>query len=198
MDVPSLKKRLRREAVERVLALDPADRAAQQAALAGRFPGLPGLAGAGTVLLYATAFPEELDTRAWLGLVLAGGRRLLCPRVDRKGRRLRLYEVQDLQADLRPGALGIPEPRAGAPEVVPVEVDWVLVPGLAFDPRGYRLGRGAGYYDRLLPTLRPDAPRWALCFDCQWVEKLPVEPHDAVLDGVVSPSKTVVRRSPGG
>jgi 5-formyltetrahydrofolate cyclo-ligase len=150
------------------------------------------------VLLYATAFPEELDTRAWLGLVLAGGRRLLCPRVDRKGRRLRLYEVKDPQADLRPGALGIPEPRPGAPEVAPGEVDWVLVPGLAFDPRGYRLGRGAGYYDRLLPTLRPDAPRWSLCLDCQWVDELPVEPHDAVLDGVVSPSKTVVRRSPGG
>jgi 5-formyltetrahydrofolate cyclo-ligase len=195
-DVRPLKRRLRRETVERILALDPADRAAQQAALAERFPGLPGLSAAGTVLLYASAFPEEIDTRAWLAWALARGRRLVSPRVDRGERRLRLFEVKDLKVDLVPGTLGIPEPRADAPEVAPVEVDWVLVPGLAFDGRAYRLGRGAGHYDRLLPTLRPDAPRWALCLDCQWVDGLPVEAHDVPLDGVVSPSRAVVRTAP--
>ena len=68
------------------------------------------------------------------------------------------------------------------------------MPGLGFDDLGFRLGRGAGHYDRLLPLLRPDAPRWALALDCQWVEDLPVEPHDVPIDGVVSPGKTVTRR----
>ena len=57
--------------------------------------------------------------------------------------------------------LGIPEPRPDLPEVPPAAVDWALVPGLAFDERGFRLGRGAGYYDRLIPLLRPDAICWA-------------------------------------
>ena len=69
----------------------------------------------------------------------------------------------------------------------------ILVPGLAFDARGYRLGRGAGHYDRLLPRLRPEVSRWALILDCQWVEDLPVEPHDIPLDGVVSPGREIVR-----
>lgn len=176
--------------MERILALGPDDRRAQDSALAARFATLPGLAEARTVLLYVKAFPEEIETGPMLEWTLGRGQRLLCPRVDRRAGRLRLHRVGDLEADLVRGAMGIPEPRKQSPEVDPAEVDFVLVPGLAFDPRGYRLGRGAGYYDRLLPTLRPEAGRWALCLDCQWVDALPVEPHDARLDGVASPSRT--------
>jgi 5-formyltetrahydrofolate cyclo-ligase len=190
MDVAARKQALRRELVGRILALDPDVRRAQEAALADRFAALPGFVGADTVLLYVTAFPEEIATGPMIGLSLALGKRLVCPRVDRAARRLRLYEVRDPSSDLRRGTLGIPEPRPSCPEVGPEQIDWALVPGLGFDDRGFRLGRGAGHYDRLLPTLRPDAPRWALALDCQWVDALPVEPHDVPLDGVVSPSKS--------
>lgn len=196
MSLASEKSRLRREVRDRVLGLAPLARESQESTLRDKFPSLPGLEPAGTVLLYASAFAEELDTRPYLAWVVARGRRLLCPRVDRRTKTLRLYEVRDPAADLVPGVLGIPEPRLDLPEVPPTEVDWVLVPGLAFDPLGYRLGRGAGHYDKLMPRLRPDAPRWALCFDEQWVEAVPVEPHDARLDGVVSSSMTVVVRPP--
>ncbi len=67
-------------------------------------------------------------------------------------RRLKLYRVADLAQDLLPGALGIPEPRPGLPEVSPEVIDWALVPGLAFDELGFRVGWGAVYYDRLLFT----------------------------------------------
>ncbi len=194
MDPQARKRTLRHALVERILALDPRDRAAQEAELAARFPSLPGYEGAGTVLLYVTAFPEEIDTGPMLRLALSSGKRLVCPRVDRKARRLRLHQVDDLRTALIPGTLGIPEPHPDSRVVEPGQVDWVLVPGLAFDDRGYRLGRGAGHYDRLLPTLRPDVPRWALALDSQWIEALPVEPHDIPLDGIVSPRKTVVRR----
>lgn len=193
MDAPSEKQALRRAVVGRINALDPSRRAAEEAQLAARFAGLPGFERAGSVLLYVSAFPEEIDTAPLVRQALDRGKTLILPRVDRPARRLRLYLVADPAADLRPGALGIPEPRRTCPEVGPERVDWALVPGLAFDARCYRLGRGAGYYDRLVPTLRPDAPRWALAFDPQWVDDLPVEPHDAPLDGVVSPSRTAVR-----
>jgi 5-formyltetrahydrofolate cyclo-ligase len=173
--------------------MEPGRRAAEEAALMARFPGLPGFEEAGCVLLYASAFPEEITTGPLLRLALERGKRLVCPRVVRAERRLRLYEVADPDADFVRGALGIPEPRTTCPTVEPGAVDWVLAPGIAFDGRAYRLGRGAGYYDRLLPTLRPDAPRWALILDCQWVDELPVEPHDVPLDGVVSLSRTVRR-----
>jgi 5-formyltetrahydrofolate cyclo-ligase len=189
-EVRAAKRRIRKAVVERILALEPEIRRRDEAVLAARFAQLPGFAGANTVLLYVTAFPEEIATGPLLEQTLAAGKCLLCPRVERAERRLRLYRVDDPARDLIPGTLGIPEPGPDCVEVKPAAVDWVLVPGLAFDRQGYRLGRGAGHYDRLLPGLRPDALRWALIHDCQWVEKLPVEPHDVPLDGVVSPGHT--------
>lgn len=164
--------------------MDPADRRGQETALARRLEGLPGFEAAGSVLLYASAFPEEVDTRPMLVRALELGKRLILPTVDRRSKSLKLFEVGNLDRDLVPGHRGIPEPLSSSPVVAPEEVDWVLVPGLGFDARGHRLGRGAGHYDRLLPTLRPDVPRWALILDAQWVEDLPIEPHDQPVDGV--------------
>ena len=72
------------------------------------------------------------------------GKQLVYPRVDLVARRLTLHPVGDLVADFRPGALMIPEPRPELPEWPPSAVDWVLVPGLAFDERGFRVGPGGG------------------------------------------------------
>jgi 5-formyltetrahydrofolate cyclo-ligase len=195
MSVSLRKRALRRDTVARIMALGPQRRADEDAALLALFPALPGFDAADCVLLYVSAFPEEFATAPLLRLARQHGKRLACPRVDRSARCLRLFQVDDPESDLMPGTLGIPEPRPTCPTVAPEEIDWVLVPGLAFDARCYRLGRGAGYYDRLLPTLRAEAPGWALAYDCQWVDELPVEPHDVALDGVASPSRTESRHS---
>jgi 5-formyltetrahydrofolate cyclo-ligase len=187
------KRALRRAVTARVLALEPAARRRDEAALVDRFPTLPGFAPARTVLLYASAFPEEIATGPLLAEAFRRGKAVVLPRVDPTEHCLRLFRIDDPERDLTPGTRGIPEPRTGCPEVVPAAVDWVLVPGLAFDPRRYRLGRGAGHYDRLLPLLRPEVLRWALIHDCQWVDELPVEGHDVPLDGVVSPRRESVR-----
>jgi 5-formyltetrahydrofolate cyclo-ligase len=197
MDIALRKQLLRRETIGRILAVDPARRAFEEAALLERFAALPGFEAAGCVLLYASAFAEEFPTAPLLRIALGRGKRVACPRVDRSKAILQLHEVRDLDADFRRGTLGIPEPRRRLPEIDPAEIDWALVPGLAFDARGYRLGRGAGHYDRLLPRLRPETPCWALALDEQWVDVLPVEPHDVPLDGVVSPSRAVVPVSCG-
>lgn len=196
VDLRDRKRLLRGLVRDRILALDPADRARQEHRLLAEVPRLPGFDRAGMVLLYASAFPEEIPTAGLLALVLDRGRALACPRVDRPSRRLVLHRVDDPSADFRPGVRGIPEPRDACPVVPPEAIDWALVPGLAFDARGFRLGRGAGHYDRLLPLLRPDAPRWALALDPQWVDDLPVEPHDQPLDGVLGVSRAVGPRPP--
>jgi len=187
MDIPAQKQAIRRVMVERILALDQDDRRRQDADLTRCLATLPGFEAAETVLLYVSAFPEEITTGPALRQVLSRGKRLVCPRVDRPARRIQLYQVVDPESDLVRGSMGIPEPSRHLAAVAPEEIDWALVPGLAFDDRGFRLGRGGGYYDRLLPTLRPDAPRWALAYDCQRVVSLPTEPHDQPLDGIVSP-----------
>lgn len=79
---------------------------------------------------------------------------------------------------LQPGAFGILEPDAGSPEVALTEIDAFLCPGLAFDSCGGRLGRGRGFYDRILAHARPDAHRLGICHKFQLVPDTFSEPHD--------------------
>ena len=173
---------MRKQVIAQLLSMDPDDRSHQEAALLDRFPHLPGFAHSHVVLLYASHFPEEINTRPLVDLAISLGKTVVFPRVDRVTKRL----VPHLATETFPGTLGIPEPLATHPIVDPRAIDWALVPGVAFDRHGFRLGRGGGFYDKLLPTLRPNCPRWALILEPQWVDSVPVEAHDARLDGVAS------------
>lgn len=84
------------------------------------------------------------------------------------------------------GAFGILEPAAGSPEVALAEIDAFICPGLAFDPRGGRLGRGRGFYDRMLANARPDALKLGICFEIQLVADTFPEPHDVRMDHVIA------------
>jgi len=191
------KRALRRSTIETILAFDPASRAEWESRILDSILDLPSYRAAESALLYIKAFPEEIDVSPLVERTLKASKRLICPRVDRQARRLILHEVRDLRVDLEPGTLGILEPRAGCREVAPDEVDWVLVPGVAFDARRNRLGRGGGNYDRLLPLLRDGVETWAAAFDGQVYESLPVEPHDVPVYGVVTESRTFHRDDPG-
>ena len=193
MATTPLKRRLRAESIAAILGMSEADRAARGARILDEVRGLASYRGAGTVLLYLKAFPEEIETGPLLADALAAGRRVACPRVGGRAAGMVRPEVRDLGAR-RAGTLGTPEPVPDAPIVAPEDLDWVLAPGVAFDPACNRLGRGAGHYDRLLPRVRPGIEVWAAAFDVQMLDMLPVEPHDVPLTGVVTESR-ILRRA---
>ena len=145
---------------------------------------------AATVLL-TLPFGSEWDTRPLLALALSRGKAVVLPRVNLERRMLDLCLVADLAIDVAPGYRSIPEPLAHCGAVEPAAIDWALVPGVAFDGAGRRLGYGGGYYDRLLPLLRPDAHRIAGAFDLQIVERVPAAPHDLTVEAVVTPTRTL-------
>jgi 5-formyltetrahydrofolate cyclo-ligase len=176
-------------------ALDPMARAAGARAIASRIAALPSFDGA-TTLLATLPFGSEWDVRPLAQAALDRGKTLVLPRVDATARVLVLHRVADLDTDVLPGFRGIAEPSPRAPVVRPVEVDCVLVPGIAFDAAGRRLGYGGGYYDRLLPELRPGVPRIAGAFDVQVVDTVPAGGHDAAVDVVVTPTRTLATRRP--
>lgn len=127
-----------------------------------------------TVLLYS-ALPDEVNTDCLLLAAEGDGKTVLLPRVD--GDRLTLHVYSS--DSMAPGAFGVMEPQG--PEFPPSrygEIELAVVPGMAFDRRGHRLGRGKGYYDRLLPLL-PAARVVGLCFPFQVVASVPHEAHDA-------------------
>ena len=95
------------------------------------------------------------------------------------------------------GYRGLPEPDARCERVAASSIDWVLVPGIAFDRSGGRLGYGGGYYDRLLPALPARAARVAGAFSAQIVDAVPSAPHDITMDTVVTEAGVVVDRPRG-
>ncbi len=139
------------------------------------------------IMAYAS-FGSELRTDEFVRHVLDQGKTLLLPRVDRQKGSLDIYRVRDPVRDLRGGTWGIREPRPDrCARVGPHAIDFVLVPGVAFDTRGTRLGYGGGFYDKLLADgLSPGAWLVAGAFETQMVEKVPLDEHDVPMDVVVT------------
>jgi 5-formyltetrahydrofolate cyclo-ligase len=172
-------------------ALVPEARRAASAAILAAVGGLEAWHGARRVLSYAS-FGSEPDTAALNQAVLSRDRALLLPRIDRATRSLTLHRVADLAAALTPGTWGILEPDPGrCPVVEPATVDLVVVPGVAFDVTGSRLGYGGGYYDRLLAEVSAGAARIALAFELQVVDRVPAGPDDRRVDLIVTERRTV-------
>jgi len=172
-DLDARKATVRRLVLARRGRLSPAERAAAAEAVAERVTALPELAEGGAVLGFAS-FGTELPTDPVMRWVLSTGRRLLLPFVD--GAALRAAEVASVE-ELAPGYRGIREPAARV-AVDPGEASAVLVPGVAFDERGARLGYGGGFYDAFLAEIDPRVPRVGLCFDLQIVEEVPTGADD--------------------
>lgn len=151
-----------------------------------RLRGLAELACARSVLLYCS-FRSEVATDHLFREILNMGKTVCAPLALPDQKRLLSIRVERPGEELRPGFLGLPEPRWHADRVfAPHHLDIVFVPGLLFDTKGNRLGYGGGYYDRFLSQEAPQALRIGLAFSCQVVEEIPAMTHDARLDMVVT------------
>jgi 5-formyltetrahydrofolate cyclo-ligase len=181
-----LKQRIRKEvlAARRTLS----DRESRSGLILANALALPELAAAEVILIYVDC-RSEVQTRAAISELLSRGKMVVVPWC-RDDKHLGLFHLRSL-ADLKPGRFGIPEPTPGnladpGRDVAPSQLDLLLLPGVAFDRRGGRLGHGRGYFDRLLAETRPDAMKAGLAFECQIVPDVPSEPHDMRLDAIVT------------
>ena len=177
-DAPKAAWRRWARAARRAWAEGPA-RTDDEAAIAAHLARWPAWAAARTVLAYLP-FGDEVAPPLDLE-----GKALLTTRTDAGARRLTVHPA-DGPMELHP--LGFRQPPADAIEADPLEVDLILVPGLAFDRRGGRLGYGRGLYDGLLPTLPRTAPRVAVAIDAWVVERLPQEAHDVPVTHLLTPA----------
>jgi 5-formyltetrahydrofolate cyclo-ligase len=178
--------RLRARAARR--AVTPELRAAAAEAIASRVLALPEFAEVRAVLLYG-ATPEEADPSPIEIALRARGVRIAYPRVAGPNR-LTLHWVDDPTA-LAGGAFGLLEPAPDASLAAADDLDAVVVPGVAFDERGFRLGFGGGYYDVLLGHWAGHVPTVGIAYDEQIVNACPAEAHDRAVDVVVTPTRTI-------
>ncbi|MBM3472447.1 MAG: 5-formyltetrahydrofolate cyclo-ligase [Armatimonadetes bacterium] len=187
------KRELRRRTIALRDALDAPTRKANSAAICRRVLESPEFRRARVVLLFAS-FGSEVDTGDLLEASLRMGKRLALPRVDPETRRLELREVRSPNADLTPGTWGIPEPiPERCPEVALHDIDFVLVPGVAFDRELRRLGYGGGYYDRVLAAVAGRAPAIAICFAAQVVAEVPADEHDMRVRVLITETERIDR-----
>lgn len=172
------KQALRDEMRRRLAELDDDRRRLEADRVRQRLEALPVVREADAFLVYASV-DDEVPTLDLIEDLLDAGREVCVPRVV--GDSLDAVPVGGVD-ELSPGAFGVPEPPEGRP-FDPRLLEVAVVPGLAFDRDGNRLGRGGGHFDRFLSDFHP--PAVGLGFECQVVDEVPIEDHDVPVDLVV-------------
>jgi 5-formyltetrahydrofolate cyclo-ligase len=150
--------------------------------LSQRFFEIPLVKNSNRIMIYYS-INHEVATTHIISKLLKMGKTVVLPActIDRN---LRASIIHNLD-ELVPGIFGIKEPAASALEIDPKMLDLVVIPGVAFDKKGFRLGHGAGYYDRFLT--RTAAFKLGIAYDFQIVDKLPAEPHDVTVQALLTP-----------
>lgn len=156
--------------------------------ICAKFMALPEYTTAKTVMFYIDV-RSEVRTRHALPEALASGKKIIIPWCNEQGE-LELFHLANMD-ELAVGMYKILEPKQELrklPEKVfgPTDLDLVMVPGVAFDRRGGRMGHGKGYYDKLLQHARPETPLIALAFECQLFPEIPVAGHDIFMDKIIT------------
>ncbi len=188
--MPSLpaKSDLRATSKAILATITPPDRARRSDRLAEHLLGWEEIQHASTILAYA-ALPTEISLDPFIIAALGQGKRLCVPRIEWDTRSMHPAQIRNLDADLTITEHHIRTPTPTCPLIEPDEIDLVLIPGLAFDRDLNRLGRGAGFYDRMIETMpaRPARPGLVgVCFADQIVERVPTEPHDHPMDRIIT------------
>ena len=187
-----VKKNLRRRIINSRDQMSRVEIEQKSTKIAEKLYALPEYKNASSILFFLS-FGSEVDTRPMVEETIERGKIALAPKTVSKTRKLLLSQILDWDKDLAPGVYNIPEPRSEALRLVdPETVELVIVPGVAFDRRGNRLGYGGGYYDRFFMQLRKNTPLIALAFELQIVSSVPVDYWDRLVDLIIT-EKDVIK-----
>lgn len=188
MNTTDSKAALRKEIRARLKAMKPDQRVIASAQACTLLEKQTVWKNAQLIFFYAP-MPAEMDIWPLLRDSLAAGKTVALPRFDSATQRYVACQIEDIAKDLNQGQFDIREPGAHCIAVPPNRLDLILVPGVAFDRYGRRLGRGKGFYDQLLTSVR--GTTCGVAFDEQIVETIPVEPHDVPLNCILTPTRWI-------
>ena len=189
-DVQQAKSLIRRQILSKRLALSLSQVQEFSSAIQERLLGLKAYAEANIIMCYMPC-RREVDTEAFIRHALESGKRVCLPVVVRDKKHMLACQVDYPLDKLSPDTYGILSPcYSSAGEVNPGDIQLILVPGIAFDERGYRLGYGGGYYDRFLSRSHA-AVTVGLAYEFQLLDELPVASHDVKLDLIVTQQRVI-------
>ena len=175
------KEELRKQIKEEIKRLNAAERDTQSLYVCLQVIGSAEWQQAQTVLLYA-ALPDEISLQLLIDDAIGSGEDIILPVVHGDTLLLRKYDPQHFE---KQGKYQIEEPTEACEELTDLsKIDLAIIPGRAFSKKGHRMGRGKGYYDKLLPMLQ--CPKWGVCFTCQLQRMVPCDEWDVRMNKVVT------------
>jgi len=189
MNIQEAKSKLRRKIRSRLKKISSKARDIVSLQLCAKLKGQSFFQSAATILFFAP-LPDEVDVWPLLQETLAAGKIAALPHFDAAAQNYGARRVQNLQDEIVAGQFWVREPKSSCAKIPPGNFDLVIIPGVAFDLRGNRLGRGKGFYDQLLAGVR--GVKCGIAFDEQIVKEVPAGKSDVGVDFILTPTRCVV------
>lgn len=142
-----------------------------------------------TIFIF-TSFGSEVDTHKLIDYGIKDGKIIGVPKVIKEKRKIEFFKIRGFE-DLKLGYYGILEPIETCEVLSSEEVDLILMPGLAFDKKGGRVGYGGGFYDRYLGAMERKVPKIAIAYDFQIIDNIPMNSLDIKIDGIITNEKVI-------
>jgi len=192
-EIGAAKIQIREDIAEIISALAEGDIAKKVRAIEDRLFEFANFLEAKIVLLYVGG-DDEVQTRNIIKRAYRYNKIVVLPAFDPKTFEMELMKVDKFAQELKPGPRGVLEPNAGRCKIVPIDrIDIAIIPGIAFDEKGGRIGTGRGYYDRLIPNLAVTTRKVALTLEEQIIPQVPMESHDKHVDIIITDKRIIYK-----
>ena len=184
---------IREDIAKMISALSESDIAKKVRAIENRLFEFANFLEAKIALLYVSG-DNEVQTKNIIKRAYSYNKIVVLPAFDAKTFEMKLMKVDKFAQELKPGSRGVAEPDASLCKIVPIDrIDIAIIPGLAFDEKGGRIGSGKGYYDRLIPKLAITTRKVALTFEEQIIPQVPMESHDKYVDIIITDKRIIYK-----
>jgi 5-formyltetrahydrofolate cyclo-ligase len=192
-EIGAAKIQIREDIAKIISAVTASDIAKKVTAIEDRLFEFANFLEAKIVLLYVSG-DNEVQTKNIIKRAHSYNKIVVLPAFDPKTFEMELMKVDKFAQELKPGPRGVPEPDAARSKIVPIDrIDITIIPGIAFDEKGGRIGTGRGYYDRLIPKLAITTRKVALTLEEQIIPQVPMESHDKHVDIIITDKRIIYK-----
>ncbi|MBI5590534.1 MAG: 5-formyltetrahydrofolate cyclo-ligase [Deltaproteobacteria bacterium] len=192
-DLKQTKSKIRKDMITTLESLSENEIALKTRKIENRLFDFANFVEANITMLYISC-PGEVSSRNIITYCLDYRKIIVLPAFDVQKFRIRLFKIDNIEKDLKLGTRGMLEPDAARCKSVPVEcLDIAIIPGIAFDEKGGRIGSGEGYYDRFIPKLPITTRKVSIAFEDQIIPQIPMESHDKHVDIIITNERTIYK-----
>jgi 5-formyltetrahydrofolate cyclo-ligase len=192
-EIGDAKTQIRKDIAKIISALVESDITKKVRAIEDRLFEFANFLEAKIALLYISG-DNEVQTKNIIKRAYSYNKIVVLPAFDPKTFEMELMKVDKFAQGLKSGTRGVPEPNASRCKIVPIDrIDIAIIPGIAFDEKGGRIGTGRGYYDRLIPKLPITTRKVALTLEEQIIPQIPMESHDKYVDIIITDKRIIYK-----